>query len=132
MDRRSSLTYSFDAARALVPQLRALLLQLAVEQRRLATAHAALHAQLRGNGSPDHAEETARHERQVSEIRSGMTALLRHFEQLGVVVRDLEEGLCDIPAMRGDERVWLCWRLDDPELAWWHSTREGYASRRRW
>jgi hypothetical protein len=28
--------------------------------------------------------------------------------------------------------VWLCWRLSDPEVAWWHGTDEGYASRKPW
>lgn len=124
--------YDIDEARALVPRLRSMLLQLAVEKGRLDAAHAALHAHLRGNGDPGHAEDTARHERAVSDIRAGMSALLHHFDELGVVLRDVEMGLCDIPAERDGERVWLCWRLSDPDVAWWHSTSEGFTSRRPW
>lgn len=58
-------------------------------------------------------------------------ALLEHLEGLGVLVRDLEEGLVDIPTIRDGEPAWLCWRLADGELGWWHTTREGFASRRR-
>ena len=123
-------TYQIDDARALVPRLRSMLLQLAVEKGRLDAAHAALHTHLRGNGSPDHADDTARHERTVSDIRAGMSALFHHFEELGVMLRDLDRGLCDIPAERDGERVWLCWQLADPELAWWHTTSEGFTSRR--
>ena len=47
-----------------------------------------------------------------------------------MVVRDLESGLVDFPTVRDGEPAWLCWRLDDPDLGWWHTTREGYASRR--
>ena len=60
-----------------------------------------------------------------------LEALLGHLESLGVVVRDLEAGLVDIPTLRDGRRAWLCWRLDDPGLDWWHTTREGFASRRR-
>lgn len=130
MARRHERTYTLDEARALVPRLRSLLIQLAVEKGRMEAAHAALHAHLRANGSPDHATETARHERQVAEIRAGMGALLQHVEELGVVLRDLDSGLCDIPAERDGERIWLCWRLADPQLGWWHGVREGFANRR--
>lgn len=58
-------------------------------------------------------------------------ALLEHLQGLGLVVRDLDAGLVDIPTIRDGERAWLCWRLADPDLGWWHTTREGFASRRR-
>lgn len=60
-----------------------------------------------------------------------LEALLDHLESLGVMVRDLDAGLVDIPTVREGERAWLCWRLEDPDLGWWHTTREGFASRRR-
>jgi len=59
-----------------------------------------------------------------------LQALLGHLDSLGVVVRDLDAGLIDIPTLRGGERAWLCWRLEDPALEWWHTTSEGFASRR--
>lgn len=124
--------YTFEEARALVPRLRATLIALAMEQRQLEVAHAALHAHLRGNGGASHAGESARHEREVTAIRDGMRALLAQFDELGIALRDLEMGLLDIPAERDGERVWLCWRLSDAELAWWHTPREGYTSRRPW
>lgn len=130
MAARHDHTYTLDEARALVPQLRSLIVQLAVEKGRLDAAHAALHAHLRVNGSPAHATETARHERRVADIRAGMGALLQHVAELGVVLRDLDSGLCDIPGERDGQRVWLCWRLADPDLGWWHSTSEGFADRR--
>lgn len=94
--------YTVTQARALIPQLRAVLLQLALERRQADT----------------------------SEFRARVRALLEHLESLGVVVRDLDTGLVDLPTIRDGEAAWLCWRLDDPELGWWHTTREGYPSRR--
>ena len=70
-------------------------------------------------------------ERRTTGDEGTLRALLDHLHSLGVVVRDLDAGLVDIPTLRDGQRAWLCWRLDDPGVDWWHSTREGFASRRR-
>jgi hypothetical protein len=121
--------YGPEEARALLPQVRAVLLQLAVERRRAEEAHEALHRHLVGDGSGDPAEE-AQLEARTATLQAGMRALLEHLESLGVVLRDLETGLVDFPTLRDGEPAWLCWRLADPDLAFWHTTREGFASRR--
>jgi hypothetical protein len=125
----SDPTYSVEEARALLPQVRATLLQLAVERQRADASHTELHRRLRDGDSGD-PEEQAAFEASASEQRAMVRALLDHLESLGVVVRDLDEGLVDIPTLRDGEPAWLCWRLSDPELAFWHTTREGYTSRR--
>ena len=119
--------YTVEEARALLPQVRATLIQLAVERRRAAEAHGALHRQLADD--PAHGSRT-RLEATTADYRARVRSLLDHLESLGVVVRDLETGLVDFPTLRDGERAWLCWRLDDPQLGYWHTTREGYAMRR--
>lgn len=121
--------YSVDEARALVPQIRGTLLQLAMERHRAEAAHVAMHRSLDGidEASDDRARD--QFEAATAEHRALAGALLDHLESLGVVVRDLDDGLVDIPTIRDGERAWLCWRLDDPELAFWHTTRQGYGSR---
>ena len=125
-------TYTLEQANDLIPQVRAILLQLAVEQRRLDTAHADLHRQLDSNGDPSAAARADREESQVVRIREGMRSLLDHLATLGVELRDLEMGLLDIPGERDGGPVWLCWRLSDPSVAFWHATDEGFANRRPW
>lgn len=68
--------------------------------------------------------------RRTGEDEGALHALIGHLDSLGVIVRDLDAGLVDIPTLRDGERAWLCWRLEDPDLGWWHTTREGFASRR--
>lgn len=93
-------SYSLEEARALVPEVRAVLLQLALLVRR-------------GNGAQDDIE-----------------ALLEHLGSLGVQLRDLQMGLVDFPSRRDGRPIWLCWRLSDPELAHWHGTDEGFSTRK--
>ena len=121
--------YTVTEARALIPQVRAVLLQLAFERRQADAYHDALHRRLASEASSDDAQRD-RLEADTAEFRARVRALLEHLESLGVVVRDLETGLVDLPTIREGEPAWLCWRLDDPDLGWWHSTREGYSSRR--
>ncbi len=122
-------TYTVDEARDLLPVVRATLLQLAIERRRADASHDELHRRLRHDGNGD-AEDLSRLEATTEELRSRVRDLLDHLESLGVVVRDLEAGLVDIPTVRDGEPAWLCWRLADPELGFWHSTREGFSTRR--
>lgn len=126
------LTYTIEQANALIPQVRAVLLQLAVEQRRLDASHAEMHRQLDANGDPASAAAAGRREAEVAEIREGMRTLLVHLGEIGVELRDMEMGLVDFPGERDGARVWLCWRLADPTVAFWHGTDEGYASRKPW
>jgi hypothetical protein len=128
-DRRS---YSIEEANALIPQVRAVLLQLAVEQRRLDASHAEMHRQLDANGDPESASAAVRKEAEVAEIREGMRTLLVLLAEMGVELRDVEMGLVDFPGERDGAPVWLCWRLADPAVAFWHGTDEGYASRKPW
>jgi hypothetical protein len=122
-------TYTVEEARALLPLIRGSLLQLAVERRRADDAHDELHHRLRGDGN-GRPEEQVRLEAFTTELQTRVRDLLDHLESLGVVVRDLDEGLVDIPTLRDGESAWLCWRLSDPELGYWHSTREGFSTRK--
>jgi hypothetical protein len=51
-------------------------------------------------------------------------------EELDVVVRDLERGIVDFPAVIVGREVYLCWQVDEPEVGHWHGLESGFASRR--
>ena len=51
-------------------------------------------------------------------------------ERLDVVVRDLERGLVDFPAVIDGREVYLCWLLDEPAVGHWHAVEAGFAGRR--
>lgn len=72
------------------------------------------------------AEDKAR--REVSGQR--LRALLDNFEQSGVLVKDLEKGLVDFPTLFRGEEVYLCWKLDETSIGFWHGTHEGFAGRK--
>ena len=123
-------SYTLDEARALLPEIRATLLQLALERRRYAEAHATLHDRAGEDGDSQESVVPPGAQAELAAVRDGIHALMEHLEARGVQVRDLDEGLVDIPTIRDGEPAWFCWRLADPQLAFWHTTREGFSSRR--
>ena len=125
-------SYTIEEANALIPQVRAVLLQLAVEQRRMEAAHTQMHRHLAENGDPASAQEADRLEGEAARIGEGMRQLATMLEEMGIQLRDPEMGLVDFPGERDGQAVWLCWRLADPAVAFWHGTDEGFATRRSW
>jgi hypothetical protein len=68
-----------------------------------------------------------------SERRSvidSMTVTSSRIVESGIEVKDLDMGLIDFPAMRFNEPVYLCWKLGEPEVLYWHGLQEGYAGRK--
>ena len=51
-------------------------------------------------------------------------------EASGCLVKDLDSGLVDFPALLGDEEVYLCWKLGEDSISYWHRVEEGYAGRK--
>jgi len=68
-----------------------------------------------------------------TEMTSAMKKLegeVKKLEEMGCVLRDMSTGLVDFPAVRLGERVWLCWKLGEDHVGFWHTRHEGYAGRK--
>jgi hypothetical protein len=66
------------------------------------------------------------------EVAAALVELSRAFNELeavDVVVRDVDRGLIDFPALRDGEEIYLCWLLDEEEIAYWHEPDAGFAGR---
>lgn len=63
------------------------------------------------------------------ESAEGVIHHFHHLQELGVLLKDPSVGLCDFPHQRGDRLVYLCWRLGEDEIAWWHDRDAGFAGR---
>jgi len=54
---------------------------------------------------------------------------LHAIQELGVVVKDVDLGLCDFPHVRNGRVVYLCWKIGEKEIRWWHEVTTGYKDR---
>ncbi len=55
---------------------------------------------------------------------------LHDIETAGVLVKDLDMGLIDFPTLLEEQEVYLCWKLGEPHIGFWHQTDEGFAGRK--
>ena len=67
--------------------------------------------------------------RLVSEAFLELQAAAAELDALDIVVRDLERGLVDFPAIREEREVYLCWEEGEPEIGFWHEADAGFAGR---
>lgn len=58
-----------------------------------------------------------------------LSLALTELERLDIVVRDLERGLIDFPALRDGDEVYLCWLVGESEVGFWHGLDAGYVGR---
>jgi hypothetical protein len=68
----------------------------------------------------------AEHQRWTGEIRTALESI----EATGCVVKDLETGLLDFPARIQGQTVYLCWRLGEDRIRFWHRQDEGFKGRK--
>ena len=77
--------------------------------------------------------DTAAAEAWKSQRDSGaqtLKATLGRIEDLGVLVKDLDVWLIDFPTLYRGQEVYLCYRMDETDIDFWHGTQEGFAGRK--
>ena len=122
-----------DEANAALAEVRPLVERM-VEARR---SHAAalerqeeLEGHIRGNGGGIPPATLAEAAAEVDAEGRKLTRIVDELGELGVQVKDPDEGLVDFPALRRGETVLLCWKLGEDEIRYWHGLEDGFAGRR--
>jgi hypothetical protein len=116
--------YTLEEANALLPQLEPVLAELRDARDKLtdAEAHEALAGAAPGNGGGGSG-------RQVGEAFLGVRRALAECEALGIVLRDIDRGLIDFPAILEGREVYLCWERGEEEIGFWHDLDAGFSGR---
>jgi len=71
-------------------------------------------------------EARDRREAAAGELRT----CIERVQEFGCVVKDLDIGLIDFPTLFRGVEVYLCWKLDEPAIAFWHGVDEGFRGRK--
>jgi len=116
--------FTREEANALLPRLTAMLSRLrdAKDELTDTEAHEALSEAAPANGGGDEG-------RQVGVAFLEVRRLLETIEQSGIVLRDIDRGLVDFPAVIDAREVYLCWELGEDDVAYWHDMEAGYGGR---
>ncbi len=122
----AEIFYSTDQANALLPVLRPVVERIRDNQRALAedktVAAVRAKAAHNGGGLPG---------RHLSEMARTLEQDLTQLQDWGIVLRDPAVGLIDFFHQREGETVFLCWKLGERRVEWWHPVHTGIAGRKK-
>ena len=75
-------------------------------------------------------EKMARVRFERERLVGSLKEAVERIHSTGCVVKDLDTGLLDFPAIVNNEEVYLCWRLGEERIRFWHRQDEGFAGRK--
>jgi hypothetical protein len=135
--------YDLDSANARIPEMREILEQLKsqredlirlrdlVLERQEAVEAGSEPSGLSRSSDDDGPDDELRLIRlRMQGLIDQMQAAVARIDESGITLRDIESGLIDFPALANGRQIWLCWRLGEDDIAWWHELDEGFSGRR--
>jgi hypothetical protein len=124
--------FTLDEAEALLPRLR----DEIVEMQHLKAQIDELREHLvetvqksAGNGHVQDQTTLAERRRRAESLVEELNQHVAAINELGVELKGIDEGLFDFPSDRDGRTVYLCWKLGEDRIAWWHEVDAGFAGR---
>jgi hypothetical protein len=124
--------FTLDEATALLPTIRPILEQIINLRARLERTErdlVSLHWKARTNGHANHTGSFGEGQEARSALMAEINAELLKIQEMGVELKDPALGLIDFPSWREGRVVYLCWRLGETAIEYWHETDTGFAGR---
>ena len=118
--------YTREEAQALLPQVRQWLEQLEHSRENLLKFDKRLSA-LMEPGRDAGGDVVNSWARTMADFRG----VLHEFQRREILIKDIDRGLLDFPAIIGGREVFLCWEKDEEDIEFWHELDTGYAGRER-
>lgn len=118
--------FTLEEATQLLPEVRELLERMQVYRDRLVVDWKSAEPVVRmagQNGGGKHANDY------LDDLLQ-LNRRLKRLNELGVQLKDLDQGLVDFPAWRDGEEVLLCWRQGEEEIGFWHDLESGFRGRK--
>jgi hypothetical protein len=75
-------------------------------------------------------EKTAKVRLERNRLEGSIQGALESIHSTGCIVKDLNAGLLDFPSRLNNEEVYLCWRLGEDRIRFYHRQDEGFAGRK--
>lgn len=123
--------FTVESANRTLPLVRSIVTDIVEKFRELNELHARLEV-LQGSRREAlldaHREEVEDVEREFDKKKTELKTVVDELHGLGVQLKG-PEGLVDFPAMQEGREVYLCWKLGEPEVMFWHELDAGFAGR---
>ncbi|MEO2043844.1 MAG: DUF2203 domain-containing protein [Nitrospinaceae bacterium] len=121
----SKIFFTLDEANSLIPKLLdwvPAIQNLSVSMRRDFPDISNAHEKAKWNGGSNEGAAYLSVVMQYNDI-------IQQIESAGCEVKGINEGLVDFPSIRDGREVYLCWRMPEQEIRFWHDTHSGFAGR---
>lgn len=92
-------------------------------------AQAAAKVMMLGGSLPPYAE-LAKKKAEREQSAAKMIEAINKIQETGCVVKDIDQGLVDFPSLLKGEEVYLCWKLGEECIGYYHGIHEGFAGRK--
>lgn len=119
---RQTRKFSLDEAEALLPEVKDRLARLREAHSELAGHQEKVMTSASGNGGESAPDSWLTSTREVSRQ-------LTWLADMSIVVRDVEQGLIDFPSDRDGKDIFLCWKMGEDKIAYWHDHESGFEGR---
>lgn len=81
-------------------------------------------------GSRVNQGDIARRRTSIDAEETRLREMAERIQEAGCLIKDLDIGLIDFPAIFRGREVYLCWKLGEPEILFWHPVEEGFRGRK--
>jgi hypothetical protein len=130
----SSHLFTLEEANRLIPRVRELLLTLQDRAARLGDLQERLNAFRERKRRPaepiaDEAQFVQSTLAEAQQLSTSIQSLLEEIEKTGCELKDIQMGLIDFRAEREGRTVYLCWRLGEDDIRYWHELHTGFSGR---
>jgi hypothetical protein len=123
--------FTREEAEALLPLVSEIVLTMQGQKQQLDEAQAHLQtiaAKATGNGHVN-GDQSRDLRPEIERLSDALNANLQRLNDLGVEMKGLDQGLLDFRALREGREIYLCWRLGEDHIAYWHEIDTGFAGR---
>ena len=123
--------FSLDEANALIPRLTEIVLEMQAKKPEVDSLREELGDMTEtASGNGHLVEGDMRQKRSRAQILvERLNELLEELSGIGCELKGVEEGLVDFPTMREGRTVYLCWKLGEERIEYWHELDTGFAGR---
>jgi hypothetical protein len=127
--------FTLEEANSHLPRLAAMLRSLQSAVRELAAVQETLSeatVRAKGNGAAtnSHGRALDAAVQRANELMAQARSLVGQIEQIGCELKDVEMGLVDFRAVHHHRVVYLCWRLGEDQIRFWHELDTGFSGRK--
>ena len=133
-ESNESKLFSLSEAERLRAQIEPVLIETIESRRKLAELDQELGALreriMRSGGLLVSYDKTANRRLERNRLAGIIEAAIEQIHSTGCIVKDIEVGLLDFPARMNGEDVYLCWRLGEDRIRFYHRQDEGFAGRK--